>query len=129
MQKLHLKRKQTIENQKQVKHELENRNSYLRDPLLAAWAQSKSIHACNIKIPSKLARRLEKLAGVVDFEKVYLNREVATMKEGTPFGDLALFSETDKRNASIRMKKDTVLAYLDRSNYNMVMKKVIKRNT
>lgn len=67
--------------------------------------------------------------GIVDFENVYLNREVATMKEGTPFGDLALFSETDKRNASIRMKKDTVLAYLDRSNYNMVMKKVIKRNT
>ena len=67
--------------------------------------------------------------GLVDFETVYLNREVATLKVGTPFGDLALLSETDKRNASIRMKKHTVLAYLDRNSYNMVMKKVIKRNT
>jgi len=60
---------------------------------------------------------------------VYLNKEVAKMQKGTPFGDLALTNKADTRLASIRMGEETFLAYLDRVNYDQVMKKVVKRNT
>ena len=51
------------------------------------------------------------------------------MHEGSQFGELALRSETDTRNASIKMVSESFLAYLDRYDYNMVMKRMMGRNT
>ena len=48
------------------------------------------------------------------------------MQKGTPFGDLALMNDSDTRAASIRMKTETFLAYLEKTSYNIVMRKVIK---
>ena len=66
---------------------------------------------------------------MLNFGTVYLNKEVAKMQKGTPFGDLALTNKADTRLASIRMGEETFLAYLDRVNYDQVMKKVVTRNT
>lgn len=51
------------------------------------------------------------------------------MYEGTFFGDLALSSSSTTLKASIKMKTECFLAYLDRFDYNMVMKQVIRKNT
>jgi hypothetical protein len=91
-------------------------------------SKSKLIVNSSVLLPDKLQKRLESLNHLFDFENVYLNREVAQMNAGTPFGDLALMNNTDTRAASIRMKSETFLAYLDRASYNKVMKKVINQN-
>jgi hypothetical protein len=54
---------------------------------------------------------------------------VAQLKDGAPFGELALRSSEDRRAASISIKEPTFLAYLDRTDYNMVMKRVIRAKT
>ena len=72
---------------------------------------------------------MEKLTNIITFGEVYLNKEVAIMAKGTPFGDLALTNKSDTRLASIRMGEETFLAYLDRVNYDQVMRRVIKKNT
>ena len=61
---------------------------------------------------------MESINHVFDFGTIYLNKEVAQMHKGTPFGDLALMNNTDTRAASIRMKSETILAYLDKTSYN-----------
>jgi len=73
--------------------------------------------------------RLERLATAIDISIVYLNTEVATLKDGAPFGELALKSSEDRRAASISVKEETFLAYLDRTDYNMVMKRVMRAKT
>jgi hypothetical protein len=76
-----------------------------------------------------LKTRLERLATVLDLSVVYLNIEVAQLKDGAPFGELALKSSEDRRAASISIKEETFLAYLDRTDYNMVMKRVMRAKT
>jgi hypothetical protein len=103
--------------------------SYTRDPEMARWARSRSIDDGIVAISEKLLNRLEKLVNVVDFSVIYLNKEVTRMHEGSQFGELALRSETDRRNATIKMVSESFLAYLDKYDYNMVMKRVVGRNT
>ena len=92
--------------------------SYLAEPILLKRARSKLISLSNVSLPEKLLNRMESINHVFDFGVVYLNKEVASMPKGTPFGDLALMNNSDTRAASIRMKTETFLAYLDKTSYN-----------
>jgi len=83
----------------------------------------------NTEMNQQLKTRLERLATIIDLSVVYLNTEVAQLKDGAPFGELALKSSEDRRAASIAIKEDTFLAYLDRTDYNMVMKRVMRAKT
>ena len=103
--------------------------SYFKDSILVKRARSKKIENGKVSISEKLENRLESINHVFDFGIIYLNKEVARMPAGTPFGDLALMNNSDTRAASIRMTTETFLAYLDKTSYNQVMKKVIKQNT
>ena len=89
---------------------------------------SSSIFDCDTKIRRRLWKRLLRLSTVVDFSYVHLNREVACQKSGSEFGEIAL-SMNEKRQATTRMKTETFLAYLERSEYNLVMSKIIKKNS
>lgn len=82
-----------------------------------------------MKLSQRLKRRLEKLAHICDLAVVYLNREVAQLQEGIHFGDLALKNEGETRKASIKMVTDCYLAYLDRRDYNRVMKTIMLRGS
>ena len=64
-----------------------------------------------------------------DYSIVYLNKEAVLLGAGVFFGDLALATDKSIRQASIKMKEDTFLAYLDRFDYNMVMKYQIRKKT
>jgi hypothetical protein len=77
--------------------------SYFKDPILVKRARSKKIENGRVPVSDKLQDRLESVNHVFDFGIVYLNKEVAQMPAGTPFGDLALVNNTDTRAASIRM--------------------------
>ena len=102
---------------------------YSTSSVLQRWAKSKSIRSCNVKLAQRLKRRLEKVAHICDLSVVYLNQEVAQLQEGVHFGDLALKNEGETRKASIKMLTDCYLAYLDRRDYNKVMKTMMLRGS
>ena len=66
---------------------------------------------------SKLKKRLEKISKIIDLSIIHVYNEVALLKPGAYFGDLALKGEGEKRRAMIKMRSDTFLAYLDRHDY------------
>ena len=104
-------------------------DSYLTDEMLRKWARSTSIYDINTQMGASTKLRLERLTSVFDYSIVYFNKEAVQLGAGVFFGELALETDKSIRQASIKMKQDTFLAYLDRFDYNMVMKQQIRKKT
>jgi hypothetical protein len=66
-------------------------------------------------------KRLEKISPIFDFTVCYVNTKVGEIPEETQFGELA-HTMNVKRQASIFVKKDTFLAYVEAKDYNQVLK-------
>lgn len=74
-----------------------------------------------------MLRLYETIANLVNLKIIYVLKEVAQLGEGKSFGELALENADSRRAATIKMKTESFLGYLDRTEYNMVMKNIIKR--
>ena len=86
-----------------------------------------AIFDSDVKISDRLQRRLERVAKIIDLSVVYLNKEVALLQPGAYFGELALQAAGETRKASIKMRSDAFLAYLDRHDYDTVMQGIMNR--
>ena len=58
-----------------------------------------------------------RLAGLIDFTKAYISKEVAQLREGTSFGEIALQFGSALRQATIYSKEVCLVAYLERAEY------------
>ena len=77
-------------------------------------------------LTDRLQKRLCRLTKALDFTQLLLNKEVSTLTSGTEFGELALNS-TEVRQASIVAKTSCLLVYLEREEYQRVVKRALQR--
>lgn len=104
-------------------------DSYLDNPTLRAHARSKSILSSNVEIPKKLMKRLTKIQNFLSLKYAYLNKTTGgIMSKGQIFGDIAL-DHNVRRQASIYSRENTILAYIEKDDYDRVLRHIHKQDT
>lgn len=102
---------------------------YTDNAVVRLHARTKSVTGIDIDLPKKLIKRLNKFSNMVGLKSVYVNKSTNyIMKKGQIFGEIALISNV-RRQASVYSKESSILAYIEREDFDRVLRHIHKQDT